>query len=112
MSKETIIVDGIEYVKKNLLSEQVLVRTYSAGVHFGELVSREGKEVVLKNARRIWYWNGACSLSQIAVDGLPNNGNQKISVVVPEVLLTESIEILKMTEAASKKLSEVLEWKK
>ena len=37
----------------------VMVRTYSAGVFAGELVSRKGQEVILKNARRIWYWAGA-----------------------------------------------------
>lgn len=113
MSKERIVVDGVEYVKKqSVCKDQVLVRTYSAGVHYGELEQRDGKEVTLKNARRIWYWDGACSLSQIAVDGLPNNGNQKVSVTVPNILLTEAIEIIPMTETAIKNLSEVKEWKK
>ena len=113
MSKDIIVVDGVEYVKKQIVcKDQVLVRTYSAGVHFGELEQRDGKEVTLKNARRIWYWDGACSLSQIAVDGLPNDENQKISVAVPSILLTESIEIISMTETATKNLSEVKEWKR
>lgn len=46
--------------------KQVLVRTYSAGVHFGVLVKREGQEVHLKNARRLWSWSGAFSLSENA----------------------------------------------
>ena len=37
----------------------VIVRTYSAGVFAGELESRNGQEVVLRNARRIYYWSGA-----------------------------------------------------
>ena len=49
--------------------KRVIVRTYSAGAFFGEVVSREGKEVVMKNARRIWYWSGAASLSQLAQSG-------------------------------------------
>ena len=52
-----------------LKTEHVIVRTYSAGVHFGELVSREGKEVVLQNAKRIWSWKGANTLHEIAVRG-------------------------------------------
>lgn len=47
----------------------VIVRTYSAGVFAGNLKSRNGKEVVLTNARRLWYWAGAASLSQLAVNG-------------------------------------------
>ena len=48
----------------------VIVRTYSAGVHAGTLVSQKGKEVVLMNTRRIWYWKGAASLSEMAVSGV------------------------------------------
>ena len=88
----------------------VLVRAYSAGVHFGELVSKKGKEVVLKNSRRVWYWDGACSLSQLAVSG--GNDNSKISVTVPEIELTEAIEIITCTKAAAKWLSEVNAWQK
>jgi hypothetical protein len=36
----------------------VIVRTYSAGVFAGQLESRNGREVILRNARRIWYWSG------------------------------------------------------
>lgn len=48
----------------------VIVRTYSAGVHFGRLVSREGDEVVLDGARRIWRWYGANTCSELALRGL------------------------------------------
>ena len=47
----------------------VICRTYSAGVFAGFLESREGKEVVLTKARRLWYWDGAASLSQLAMEG-------------------------------------------
>lgn len=50
----------------------VIVRTYSAGVFAGELESRTGQEVVLRNARRIWYWVGAATLSQLAMEGTKN----------------------------------------
>lgn len=48
----------------------VLIRTFSAGVHFGTLVSKEGQEVHLKNARRLWNWAGALSLSEVAMNGI------------------------------------------
>lgn len=72
---------------------KVLVRTYSAGVHFGTLENREGKEIHLLNARRLWSWTGALSLSEIASKGLDIK-NSKISVPVEEILLTEAIEII------------------
>lgn len=55
----------------------VIVRTYSAGVFAGELESRTGQEVVLRNARRIWYWSGAASLSQLAMEGTKDPANCK-----------------------------------
>lgn len=76
----------------------VLVRTYSAGVHFGELVSREGREVVLANARRIWRWEGANTLHEIALHGVA--ATSRISEAVPEVTLTEAIEVIPMQPAA------------
>ena len=63
---ETITINGEEYVKKQKVDylKYVICRTYSAGVFAGYLESRNGQEVVLRNARRIWYWKGAASLSQ------------------------------------------------
>ena len=88
----------------------VIVRTYSAGVFFGILVSRKGQEVVLKNARRVWYWKGAASLSQLAVDGTKCPAECKFPVAVARVELTQAIEILDTTPAARKSLEEVAVW--
>lgn len=85
-----------------MIGKQVIVRTYSAGVHFGELASHTGKEVVLKNARRIWYWEGAFTLSAVAQSGVSKKS--KLSVEVPEILITEAIEIIPCSEAATANL--------
>jgi hypothetical protein len=85
-----------------MIGKDVIVRTYSAGVHFGKMASRDGKEVVLNNARRIWYWEGAFTLSAIAQNGVAKSS--KLSVEVPEILLTEAIEIIPCSEAASANL--------
>ena len=82
----------------------VVVRTYSAGVHIGELKSRKGKEVVLVNTRRLWKWCGAFTLSEVAVEGIKDGS--KPSVSVPEVVLTEAIEVIKATPVAEKILRE------
>lgn len=74
-------------------SGEVIIRTYSAGVHIGTLKSREGQEVVLTNARRLWSWKGALSLSEVAVNGVDRN-ESKISVSVPEITLLQAIEII------------------
>ena len=95
-----------------MIGKYCIVRTYSAGVFAGILVSREGKEVVLKDARRIWYWAGAASLSQLSVDGTSDPKNCKFPVPIPEIVLTEAIEIIPTTEEAEKSIREVPVWKK
>lgn len=78
----------------------VLIRTYSAGVHFGTLIHRDGQEVHLSNARRIWSWSGAFSLSEIAVKGI-NIKESKISVPVDEIILTQAIEIISVNKQSN-----------
>lgn len=90
--------------------EYVIARTYSAGVFAGYLYMENGKECVLKNARRIWYWEGAASLSQLAVDGTSKPNECKFPVEVPELKLKEVIEILKVTPKAKKSINDVPVW--
>ena len=89
----------------------VIVRTYSAGCFAGTLVSRKGKEVEMKDARRLWYWKGAASLSQLAVDGTSWPGECKFPCEVPSITLTEAIEIIPTTEAARASIASVKPWK-
>ena len=108
----TININGKEYIAKESMcrSEYVIVRTYSAGVFAGYLKSREGKEVVLNNARRIWYWEGAASLSQLAMEGTNAPEKCKFPVAVDEVILTEAIEILAVTDKAKASIKGVPIW--
>lgn len=92
-------------------AKNVIVRTYSAGVFAGVLKSRKGREVVLTNARRLYYWSGAASLSQLSVDGTSNPSNCKFPVAVPEVTLLEAIEILPLSDKAKASIDAVAVWK-
>ena len=89
-----------------------MVRTYSAGVFAGTIVSLKGKEATLKNARRIWYWDGAASLSQLATTGTSKPDNCKFPAPVASVLLTEVIEVIPITLAAKKSIERVPVWEK
>lgn len=89
----------------------VIVRTYSAGVFAGYLKSRKDKEVVLENARRLWYWDGAASLSQLSVDGVSKPENCKFPCEVASVTLTEAIEVLPVTNKARLSIAGVPIWK-
>ena len=89
----------------------VIVRTYTAGVFAGELVSRKGQEVVLENARRIWYWSGAASLSQLAMEGTSDPANCKFPCEVSRVELIQAIEIINVTDKAKESIKAVPVWK-
>lgn len=78
----------------------VLIRTINAGVHFGTLEEREGQEVRLSEAQRLWSWQGALSLSEIAMIGIKMNGS-KISVPVDEIILTQAIEIIRISSKSN-----------
>ncbi len=94
-----------------MIGKVCVVRTFSAGVFFGTLVDRNGKEVVLNDARRLWYWVGAASLSQLANEGVSKPEKCKFPAPVSTVLLTEAIEIIPATEAAIASIAAVPEWK-
>lgn len=98
-------------MKKNK-KPYVVVRTYSAGVFAGTLESRKGKEGILSNARRIWYWAGAASLSQLAMEGVKDPNNCKFAVPVGKIELTEIIEVLHTTKEAQAIIEEVPLWKR
>lgn len=89
----------------------VLVRTFSAGVFAGELESRNGQEAVLRNARRIWYWAGAATLSQLAMEGTNKPDLCKFPQPVDRVELLQAIEILDVTSEARRSIEEVPVWK-
>ena len=90
----------------------VIVRTYSAGVYAGNLESRNGREIVLRNARNIWYWEGAATLSQLAMEGTKDPEKCKFPCEIDRIELLESIAIYDVTEEAEKSIKSVPVWKK
>ena len=90
----------------------VIARTYSAGVFAGELQSRNGQEIVLHNARRLWKWSGAASLSQLAMEGVKDPDNCMFPCEVQRVELLQVIELLDCTEKSRKCIKDVKIWEK
>lgn len=115
---ENVIIGGVEYVPKETMATKLngmkyaIVRTYSAGVFAGYLESRNGQEVIMRQARRIWYWQGAASLSQLAVDGTANPNDCKFPCPVDRIELLQTIEILDCTEKARISIEGVPIWKR
>ena len=95
-----------------MIGKYCIVRTYSAGVFAGFLESIDGKVGTVTSARRIWYWDGSSSLSELATKGTSKPENCKFPCEVSEVLLTEIIEIIPCTEKAIASIKSVKEWSK
>ena len=95
-----------------MTGKYVIVRCDRAGVFAGTLKERNGREVTLTDCRRLWYWAGAASISQLAVDGSSKPNDCKFTVTVEEILLLEAIEIIPCTDKAEKSIKEVAVWEK
>jgi hypothetical protein len=116
-----IEVNGVKYVKKSSQETAMpatnvfMVRSYAAGVFYGEIESKKhevsGLVVTMKNARRVWYWAGAASLSQLATEGTKKPHECKFPAPVSSVELMNVVEIIPLTEAALKNLNGVAVWK-
>lgn len=88
-----------------------IIRGDRSGVFAGVVKERKGQEVTLTNARRLWYWNGAASISQIALEGVKRPHNCKFTVTVDELMVLDAIEIIPCTAAAEANIKAVGEWK-
>lgn len=95
----------------NFMNKKVIVRGDRSGVFFGTLVAKEGTEVKLENCRRLWYWDGADSISQLATDGTTMPNNCKFTVTVSEIIITDAIEIIICTDKAIRSIEDVSVWK-
>ena len=119
---QKLVIDGKTYVPKESVNQTaekrdgmpyVMIRTYSAGVHCGYLKRREGKEVELLDSIRIWKWDGAASLSQLAMEGTNVPSGCKFGMpITTSLTLTEAIEVIEMTETAKQSIQKVESWKR
>ena len=118
---DVISINGVEYVQKGQENEPaekldgkdyVIIRSYDAGCFAGYLEYQKEKEVKLLKARRLWYWDGANSLSQLAMEGVSKPDNCKFPCEVYEIIITNVCEIIKTTDQAKKSIQGVKIWKK
>lgn len=116
MEMESVTINGVEYVPKGAESKAerdglpyVVVRGTNSGAFAGYLHGRNGSEVDLRDARRLWYWDGAASLSQLAIDGVSKPENCKFPAAV-DVEILDSIEVIAATEKARQSIESVEVW--
>lgn len=97
---------------ENLIGQRVIVRANGAGVFYGTLNEVESDTVELTQCRRLWYWDGAASLSQLAAEGVKVPDNCKFTVTVDSIVIFNVIEIIPATEQAQQSIEGVKVWKR
>ena len=98
----------------NNIGKKCIIRTNRAGVFFGTLADFEPATRIaeLHDTRRIWYWDGAASLSQLATEGVKKPASCKFTVTVHQMQVMEVIEIIPCTDTAIANIENVTVWKK
>lgn len=93
------------------MEEKYIVRGAQSGVFYGKIKERKGQEVVMTDVRRLWYWAGAASISQLAKTGTNRPQDCKFTMSVDEALILDAIEINKCSIEAIKSIDGVDIWK-
>lgn len=105
-------IEEINKKEKNQMEKQkYIVRCDRAGVFYGEIEGRDGREIKMRNARCIWYWDGAATLLQLAAEGTTKPDNCKFTMTVDSLVVLDAIEIIPCTTKAIKSIESVEEWK-
>ena len=93
-------------------NQNYIVRTNRAGVFFGKIKGYNHDEITMTDVRKLWYWDGACAVEQLAMDGTKKPHNCNFTIVVPEMTIAEPIQIIPCAEKASISLAGVAVWQK
>jgi len=118
---KTMSIDGVDYIRADSVKNQktntdgleyVIVRGDRSGVFAGFLAAGDNsKTVTLLECRRLWYWSGASSISQIAESGVSKPDKCKFPASVSKAQITDVIEILYATQNAYESIKGVPVWK-
>ena len=87
-----------------------IVRADRAGVFFGQIKERNENEVTMTNVRKLWYWDGACAVEELAVNGTKKPDKCKFTLIVPEMIIANPIQIIPCTDKAIESINGVGVW--
>ena len=99
-------------IESKFVGHHCIVRTESAGVFAGTIKEIDASSAIVTDARRIWYWAGAATLSQLATEGTSRPAECKFPATVPMVFLNGVIEVIPTSDEARKSINGVPVWRK
>lgn len=97
-------------ITEHMIGKKVLARGEKSGVFYGTLAEQDGQEVRITNARNIWRWSGARCLMDFARDGVSKPSECTFSVKLDEIVMTDCVQILPVSEKAVDIIEAVPEW--
>lgn len=98
-------------IESRFVGQHCIVRTKAAGVFAGTIKKIDASSAIVTDARRIWYWVGAATLSQLATEGTSRPAECKFPAAVPMVFLNGVIEVIPTSDEARKSIDGVPVWR-
>lgn len=92
--------------------QKYIVRCDRAGVFFGEIEKIDGSAVKMRSVRKVWYWEGANAVEELAVNGTTRPDNCNITVTVESMTVLQPIQIIPCTDKAVESMDAVKEWRR
>lgn len=99
----------IEKIEKD--DQFYIVRAARAGVFFGKIREKSTDSVIMTDVRKLWYWDGAAAVEQLALDGVCKPENCKFTVTVPAMEIMNPVQVIPCTSKAADIIKAVREWK-
>jgi len=106
LTSEEVHNESNKVISDYVVGKICMIRTYSAGVHYGKVLRQDGTQVVLEQSRRIFSWSKAATLSQLALEGDASDDTKVAMTIEAPIVLTQAIEIIPMSKDAVSKLGE------
>jgi len=114
---ETIMIDDVKYIREDSIqqirpadSDYVLIRGNRSGVFFGNLITKDGQEVLIGNVIRIYFWDGANTLSELSAHGTCKPDECKFLAPIDRITVLDAIEIIPCTQKAVDSIKGVTSW--
>ena len=107
-TKKTVKAESTTTVKSD--KDLYIVRATQAGVFFGEIEKKNDRSIVMRNVRKLWYWDGACAVEELAVNGVAKPSECKFTVWCDEIEVYDPAQIIKCTDKAVKSIKAVKVW--
>lgn len=93
------------------MEQYFIVRTNRAGVFFGQIKEKSKDSVVMTDVRKLHYWDGAAAVEEIAMIGTKIPNGCRFTVTIPEMEISDPIQIIPCTDEAVNVIKSVKEWK-